>query len=136
MANDGGSKKKGGTASFSKEELRDCFTLKEGIKCDTKRKLGNTWSDYEGMESLKDQGCVDEPLLGVCGDEDSAVTYVRVVPDDEPTAPAGDDEEVLDDMSSSGRSFSGGDGDESSSEEEEFRLFIIYIMILLPAFLE
>jgi len=125
MANDAGSKKKGGTASFSKEELRDCFTLKEGMKCDTKRKLGNTWSDYKGVESLQDQGCVDEPLLGVCSEENTALTFVRVVPDEEPTTPSSDheeddDDEVSNGMSSSERSFSVGDEDESSSEEEEF----------------
>lgn len=124
MANDGGSKKKGGssTASFSKEELRDCFTLKQGCRCDTKRKLGKKWSDYVGVSSLHDQGYMDEPLLEVC--EDDTLTFVRVVDDDdEPTAAAdtGDDDEASSDddlLSESERSFSG--EDESSSEEEEF----------------
>ena len=30
---------------FNKEELKDCFTLKN-CDCDTKRKLGKTWLDY------------------------------------------------------------------------------------------
>ncbi|KAL7523346.1 hypothetical protein ACHAXR_000785, partial [Thalassiosira sp. AJA248-18] len=117
LANDGGSKKKGGnTASFSKEELRDCFTLKDGCKCDTKQKLGNKWSDYIGVSSLHSQGCMDEPLLGLCGEED--LTFVRVVDDDEERM-EGDDPEFLSDdsmLSESERSFSG--NDESSSEEE------------------
>ncbi len=32
--------------NFSKEELRDCFTLKKGCDCDTKNKLGKKWTDY------------------------------------------------------------------------------------------
>ena len=30
---------------FTKEELADCFTLKE-CACDTKKKVGKTWPDY------------------------------------------------------------------------------------------
>lgn len=30
---------------FTKEELKDCFTLKDS-DCDTKYKLGQTWPDY------------------------------------------------------------------------------------------
>jgi len=30
---------------FTKEELADCFTLKD-CPCDTKNKLGKTWLDY------------------------------------------------------------------------------------------
>ena len=33
-------------AGFTKEELRDCFTLKVGCACDTKRKVGKKWDDY------------------------------------------------------------------------------------------
>ena len=39
-----GSSKK--SAGFTKEELRDCFTLKVGCACDTKRKVGGKWDDY------------------------------------------------------------------------------------------
>ena len=115
LANDGGSKKKGNSsASFSKEELRDCFTLKRDCKCDTKRKLGKKWSDYDGVSSLHSQGCMDEPLLGVCGND--TLTFVRVVGDDEvqlSESAANDDDESSDDMLSE-------DDDESSSSEEEF----------------
>lgn len=31
---------------FTDEELRDCFTLKEGCTCDTKNKLRKDWDDY------------------------------------------------------------------------------------------
>lgn len=31
---------------FTKEELADCFNLKDGCSCDTKLKVGRTWSDY------------------------------------------------------------------------------------------
>ena len=41
-----GSSKK--SAGFTKEELQDCFTLKADCSCDTKRKVGSKWSEYEG----------------------------------------------------------------------------------------
>jgi SNF2 family DNA or RNA helicase len=41
----------GKKSGFTKEELRDCFTLKEGIDCDTKLKLGNLWPAYGEFES-------------------------------------------------------------------------------------
>jgi len=132
MANDGGSKKTK-AASFSKEELRDCFTLKEDCKCDTQRKLGIKWSDYDGASSLTSQGCMDGPLLGVCEDDDEKTTlsFVRVVGDDDEEEPTttvttGDDDDDNDeevseeDVMSSERSFSSHDDDEPSSEEEEF----------------
>ena len=33
---------------FTKEELADCFALKDGT-CDTKQKLGKTWLDYGNL---------------------------------------------------------------------------------------
>eukprot|EP00986_Skeletonema_menzelii_P019761 scaffold29106_cov148-Skeletonema_menzelii.AAC.2 len=129
IANDGGSKKGSGTnASFTKEELRDCFTLKEGCKCDTKTKLGNKWSDYNGANSLRDDGFTDEALLGVCEDKAGILSFVHVVHEDEdedanPVDVDGDEnvakksssfEDDDDDDSSLGL------GSESSSEEEEF----------------
>jgi len=124
IANDGGSKKaSSANTSFTKEELRDCFTLKEGCKCDTKKKLGNKWSDYNGPDSLRDHGCLDEPLLGVCEDKADTLSFVRLVDDDDDddddaVTPADldnyDKNEGSDDDSSLGL------GSESSSEEEEF----------------
>jgi hypothetical protein len=34
------------STGFTKEELQDCFTLKEGCACDTKRKCGQRWPKY------------------------------------------------------------------------------------------
>jgi len=109
------------SASFTKEELRDCFALKPGCKCDTKRKLGDKWSDYVGVSSLHSLGCMDEPLLGIC--DDNALTFVRVVDDDDEPTPAAEDDGDEDSssegmLSESERSFS--DIDQSSSSEEEF----------------
>ncbi|KAL9179549.1 hypothetical protein ACHAXT_008839 [Thalassiosira profunda] len=126
LANDGGKRKRGdGSASFSKEELRDCFTLKEGCTCDTKRKLGNKWSAYNGVSSLHSQGCMDEPLLSLCGSE--TLTFVRVMDEhEEPATAEGDagDEESSssDDMlseSDSERSFVDDEAEEDDEEEEE-----------------
>jgi len=123
IANDGGSKKASKTnASFTKEELRDCFTLKEGCKCDTKTKLGNKWSDYNGADSLRDDGFADEPLLGVCEDKAGTLSFVHVVDEDASPVDLDEDKDDAkkeasdedDDDSSLGL------GSESSSEEEEF----------------
>lgn len=40
------SKQQGSYSSFTDEEIRDCFTLKEDCICDTKKKLGSKWEDY------------------------------------------------------------------------------------------
>ena len=128
LANDGGSKKASGRdASFTKEELRDCFTLKEGCKCDTKAKLGKKWSDYYGANSLRDGGFADGALLDVCEEETETLSFVHVVDESVDSAELEmvDDEKddtkkpalnnVDDDDDSSL-----GLGPESSSEEEEF----------------
>ena len=124
LANDGGNERIGNvSSSFTKEELRDCFTLKRGLKCDTKQKLGSKWGDYTGVSTLHPQGCDDEPLLEIC--EDDALTFVRIVDDgggplQQQTTMDGEvssDEE--EDLSESESSVSGGD-QPSSSEEEEF----------------
>ena len=122
IANDGGSKKASSTnASFTNEELRDCFTLKEGCKCDTKKKLGNQWSDYNGADSLRNHGCVDEPLLGVCEDEAGTLSFVHLVDDDEINpVDLDDDAKEKEEASDVDDDSSLGLGSESSSEEEEF----------------
>jgi hypothetical protein len=44
---DGAAPKSTGRATgFTKEEIRDCFTLKEDCDCDTKLKVGNRWPSY------------------------------------------------------------------------------------------
>lgn len=84
LANDGG-KSKSSSSSFTPEELRDCFTLKQGCKCDTKDKLGKRWNDYSGAITLQNQGCADEPLLAICENLVDTLSFVRVA-DDVPTA--------------------------------------------------
>lgn len=39
-------KSNGASGGFTKEELRDCFTLKEACDCDTKLKIGSCWPSY------------------------------------------------------------------------------------------
>ena len=113
LANDGGKSKS--NSNFSPEELRDCFTLKDDCKSDTKNKLGKKWSDYCGASSLEAQGCEDQPLLSVCEDLNHDLSFVRVVDDasDIPheTYLSSDD---LDDKKSSS------DSSIDSSDEEEF----------------
>ena len=54
------------STGFTKEELRDCFTIKEGCKCDTKNKVGRLWPSYGGTRAcLASRGCVDEALLSL-----------------------------------------------------------------------
>ena len=121
LANDGGKKGSSGNASFSKEEIRDCFTLKQDCQCDTKRKLGKKWSNFTGASSLHSQGCMDEPLLDIC--DDDTLTFVRVVDDEEPTSAKVDEEDANEDGDSSDDMLSESEcslfgKDESSSEEE------------------
>lgn len=124
LANDGGSKMiDKDSSSFTKDELRDCFTLKRSSKCDTKQKLGSKWSDYAGDSTLRSHGCEDEPLLEIC--EDYALTFVHIVDNDEKLTTTVDggrsDGEVSsadDDLSESESSVPG--DDRPSSEEEEF----------------
>ena len=49
---DGSSSAESSSARFTKDELRDCFTLKEDCDCDTKRKVGKGWPEY-GKELWK-----------------------------------------------------------------------------------
>ena len=63
-------------AKFSKEELRDCFTLKMGCNCDTKVKIGSRWPDYTGPAGLE---CTDEPLLAVAESLPETLCHVHIV---------------------------------------------------------
>ena len=117
LANDGGKSKFKSNSNFSPEELRDCFTLKEGCKSDTKNKLGKQWSDYCGASSLQAQGCADQPLLSVCKDLNHDLSFVRVVgaePDISPETYSSSDD-FLDEKKSCSDSSS-----DSLDEEEEF----------------
>lgn len=88
---------------FTKDELADCFTLKD-CKCDTKRKLGKSWIDYHGPESLEAQGSVDDALSYVAEHDGTCdiVSFIHLVEDKEQST-------VVDDEA---------DNDEWSSEEE------------------
>jgi hypothetical protein len=70
---------------FSVEEIRDCFTLKEGCDSDTKNKLGSKWHEYGGKDDLVKQGCVDSVLLEMAAKDPSkkALAYVHVVTEDD-----------------------------------------------------
>jgi len=99
-----GSSKK--SAGFTKEELQDCFTLKVGCSCDTKRKVGSKWDEYEGAGSLQDQGCTDAPLLSIADECKDILGFVHIVPEEETKVEGGGDSDE-------------NEGDEFSSEEEE-----------------
>jgi len=71
------------TTSMTDEELNECFTLKEHCDCDTRRKVGSHWKDYDGPESLSSQGCLDLPLIDVAELSASILGFVRVVVDDD-----------------------------------------------------
>ena len=73
--------KKGGLG-FTKEELKDCFTLKN-VACDTKTKMGRSWPGYEGPTSIVSNGCDDAPLLQVASISPELV-FVHVADDSEP----------------------------------------------------
>ncbi len=118
LATDGGSKRSGNaSSSFTKEELRDCFTLKRGSKCDTKQKLGSKWNDFTDASTLHSQGLTDEALLGIC--EDNALTFVRIVDDDEESTASVDSGVSEGEVSSDDYDLSES-GSSVSSEEEEF----------------
>jgi len=117
LANDGGSGKGGGNASFTRDELRDCFALKTDCRSDTKDKVGEKWPAYSGAKSLRDLGYSDEPLLALCGDD--SLSFVHLVEEDE----AGiSEDEANTSRHCHGKKSTGDDSDfdesESSSEEE------------------
>lgn len=98
MAVDG--KRASSAKGFTKEELADCFTLKEHCRCDTKRKLGKRWPEYTGASSLKS---TDAVLLDVAESMKEKIGHIHLVQDEElPVLPDGADD---------------GDCDESSQEQ-------------------
>jgi hypothetical protein len=99
---------------FTKEEIADCFTLKEDCACDTKRKLGSRWATYDGPDSLQSQGCTDDPLLDIAETISESLAFVHIVDDDEVVSPQeGDSVDIgdVDDMESGVDSDSDGEGD-------------------------
>jgi hypothetical protein len=103
------------TGRFSKEEIIDCFTLKEDCNCDTKRKVGSHWAAYDGPESLRSQGCADDPLLDIAEKLSESLAFVHIVDDEEVASPPEGDPVDLGDI---GSSESGEDSD--SDDECEF----------------
>jgi superfamily II DNA or RNA helicase len=103
------------SGKFTNEELRDCFTLKENTRCETKKKM--KWPDYKGSDCLVSQGCNDGPIRQVA--ISNKLSFVRIVPVEEPSNESGttktstdSDSDILD------------DGEEASvdapSSDEEF----------------
>jgi SNF2 family DNA or RNA helicase len=67
---------------FSKEELADCFSLKENCDCDTKNKIGKHWPAYEvdnPITSLEAEGCFDMPIHFVASTCQETLRFVHVV---------------------------------------------------------
>lgn len=98
-------KKKAG--GFTKEELRDCFTLKENCSCDTKTKMGRRWAEFRGVQDLQDFH--DLPLLHVAKDQSSTLSFVHLV---------SDQSERDDSLSSTASPLPEKDDDDESSDEE------------------
>lgn len=77
LAVDSVEKSKASAAKLSREELEDCFTLKESCRCDTHEKIGD-WPDYLGKEGLISLGCSDEALLSIAAMDEAACPLVFV----------------------------------------------------------
>jgi hypothetical protein len=102
---------------FTKEEIADCFTLKdENCKCDTQRKV-SSWPDKYDISE-----CSDEPLLQTAKLLPSILSYVHLVNDDDEaeldnaSVEANEEEQDLRGTTSGEMD----EDDESSSSEEEF----------------
>lgn len=108
------SKTSSNSAKFSKEELKDCFTLKVNSACDTKEKIGKRWPNYTGAAGLESLGCTDEPLLVIAKSMAETLRFVHIVDDDD------DDAGVA--ASTDGNDSSSDDeaGGEDLMEEKEF----------------
>lgn len=64
---------------FTDEELKDCFTLKEGCTCDTKDKIGSNWGEFQGAMTLKEGNFQDDVLITVASENQVDLKYVHVV---------------------------------------------------------
>ena len=108
------------SAGFTKEELKDCFTLKEGCDCETKIKIGNRWPSYTGAAALEEQGCVDQSLLTIAHNESETLRHVHIVTD----TPAFDmaKEDNLAAISFDTESDQGGEFNDSDNEPDEWPL--------------
>jgi DNA repair and recombination protein RAD54 and RAD54-like protein len=97
-------------AKFSKEEIKDCFTLKENCQCDTKLKMGKSWCEYSGADCID---CDDPPLLEVAKSCKDTLSFVHIVEETEAAVHA--------DSSNTLSASKSADLD-SSSDDEEFDL--------------
>ena len=104
-------KSNGKKTGFTPEEIRDCFTLKEDCNCDTKVKVGTQWPAFTGAESLKSQGCVDEPLIALTSNP--TLSFVHIV--DQESERVKLDAELANEKGSDGVI-----DDDSDSSDEEF----------------
>ena len=96
---------------FSKEELADCFDLKEDSICDTKVKLGTNWPSYDPTR-LSSLGCNDKPLLKVATEISKSLCFVHISRDHESSP-----HEYIDEND---RNLCSPVGYESEEEENEF----------------
>jgi SNF2 family DNA or RNA helicase len=67
---------------FTKDELKDCFTLKVDCDCDTKNKLGLCWPQFTGADGLEALGCTDAPLLAIASSVSASLGYIHIVDED------------------------------------------------------
>lgn len=121
------SKKGSASLGFSKEELRDCFTLKKNCACDTKEKVGDSWPHYDGPASIVSQGCDDASLIQVASNA-RELAFVHVVTeapqevwseasvDDTGSITSEEEWQDFDEMIGNG---GGVDDDDNSSSDEE-----------------
>lgn len=105
----------GSDAKFSKEELAECFDLKENCICDTKIKLGTNWPTYDPT-NLSSLGCNDFPLLQVATKIPESLCFMHINSDGAPMHDNNDDlnDRCLNTCSPAGY--------ESEEEENEFTL--------------
>ena len=98
--------------------MRDCFTLKEDCKCDTKNKIGRKWDNYDGIGSLVDVDISDAPLLTLARKSSEVLTYVHLVKEED------DSSSPIDNVGGSSDISDEEDNwdcfDEDSDEEAEF----------------
>lgn len=103
----------GNAAKFTREELADCFTLKENCACDTKQKIGIRWPEYD-VDGLRALGCTDAPLLSVAKSMPDTLRFVHITNDDETLMGVSDDKEAA----TPSALFRIGDENDSDSENE------------------
>jgi hypothetical protein len=106
-------------SKFTKEELADCFNLKERCACDTKAKVGNRWPDYDGSrDCLEASGCLDEPLLELVDSIADTLLYVHIASDKTVSDKLVEEDDVADDAASIVAFGSGVEDDNASVDND------------------